>query len=217
MLDLNHEKKLFNLGYQTVAGIDEAGRGPLAGPVVAACVVIDHNFKIENELWTRLADSKKILPPNREKLFKTIKQQALAVEIGVVNNRQIDKINILQASFLAMRKAIANLKKTPGYLLIDGQFKIPEINIDQSAIIQGDNNVFSIAAASIIAKVSRDWLMTEYDKKYPQYNFKQHKGYGTKLHYLKIKEHGPCPIHRLSFAPFRPQKVIKKPLLNRKG
>jgi ribonuclease HII len=211
MLDLNYEQKIFKLGYKTVAGVDEAGRGPLAGPVVAACVVIDNNFSIKKDIFSTLTDSKKLSAKEREKLFKIIKEEALAVEIGVVSSQEIDKINILQASFLAMKKALNNLKKTADYVLVDGKFKIPLLNIDQSAIIQGDNKVFSIAAASIIAKVSRDWLMTEYDKKYPQYNFKQHKGYGTKLHYLKIKEHGPCPIHRLSFSPF------KKPSLARKG
>jgi ribonuclease HII len=210
MLNLNNENKLFKMGYKTIAGVDEAGRGPLAGPVVAACVVFDSNFKLNEKLWEKLTDSKKLLAKDREVLFKIIKENCLAVEIGVVNNKKIDQINILQASFLAMKKAIANLKIKPDYILVDGKFKIPDLNIDQGAICQGDANVFSIAAASIIAKVSRDWLMTEYDKKYPQYNFKQHKGYGTKLHYLKIKENGPCSIHRQSFAPFTKKKVFKK-------
>ncbi len=207
MLDLKNETKIFNLDYKTVAGIDEAGRGPLAGPVVAACVVIDNNFRIKNDDLKIITDSKKLSPKKREKLFKIIKQEALAVEIGVVDNKIIDKINILQASFLAMRKAVNSLKTKPNYLLIDGHFKLPEININQSAIVKGDLQVFSIAAASIIAKVSRDWLMCQYDKKYPIYNFQKHKGYGTKDHLKKIKEFGPCPIHRLSFAPFK----IKKP------
>ncbi len=207
MLNLENEKKFFALNYKTVAGVDEAGRGPLAGPVVAACVLIDDKFSIDSDELKIINDSKKLSPKKRQELFKTIKQEALAVEIGVVNNQMIDKINILQASFLAMTKAINSLKKAPHYLLVDGHFKIPKINVNQSAIIKGDSSVFSIAAASIIAKVSRDWLMCQYDKKYPIYNFEKHKGYGTKEHLKKIKEFGPCPIHRLSFAPFK----IKKP------
>lgn len=211
MLNLENEKKFFALNYKTVAGIDEAGRGPLAGPVVAACVLIDDKFSIDSDELKIINDSKKLSAKKRQELFKTIKQEALAVEIGVVNNQMIDKINILQASFLAMTKAINSLKKDPHYLLVDGHFKIPKININQSAIIKGDSSVFSIAAASIIAKVSRDWLMCQYDKKYPIYNFEKHKGYGTKEHLKKIKEFGPCPIHRLSFAPF---KVKKSKLAN---
>ena len=212
MLDLKNENKIFSLNYQTVAGIDEAGRGPLAGPVVAACVVIDKSFKIDCDELKLIADSKALSAKKREMLFKIIKEKALAVQIGVINNREIDKVNILQASFLAMKKAINLLEKSPDYLLVDGHFKIPKININQSAIIKGDSYVFSIAAASIIAKVSRDWLMCQYDKKYPIYNFAKHKGYGTKEHLKKIKEFGPCPIHRLSFAPFK----IKKPFLNKR-
>lgn len=216
MLNLTYEKKIFKLGYKTVAGVDEAGRGPLAGPVVAACVLIDNSFSINKELWLKINDSKKLSTKDRECLFKIIKDNCLAIEIGVVDNKIIDKINILQASFLAMKKAIENLKIKPNYLLIDGKFKIPNIDINQASIINGDAKVFSIAAASIIAKVSRDWLMSQYDKKYPQYNFKQHKGYGTKLHYLNIKENGPSPIHRLSFAPFKHKKPfhLKKGLKN---
>lgn len=211
MLDLKNEKKIFDLNYQTVAGIDEAGRGPLAGPVVAACVVIDSSFKIDCDELKLIADSKKLSAKKREMLFKIIKEKSLAVEIGVVNNKEIDKINILQASFLAMRKAINSLEKKPNYLLVDGHFNVPSLNINQSAIVKGDSYVFSIAAASIIAKVSRDWLMCQYDLKYPIYNFKKHKGYGTKEHLKRIKEFGPCPIHRLSFAPFK----IKKPSLKK--
>lgn len=210
MLDLKNETKIFNLNYQSVAGIDEAGRGPLAGPVVAACVVIDNKFRIRNDDLKMIADSKKLSSKKREKLFKIIKEEALAVEIGVVDNKVIDKINILQASFLAMRKAINSLKTKPKFILVDGHFKVPQISINQSAIIKGDSQVFSIAAASIIAKVSRDWLMSQYDKKYPIYNFLKHKGYGTKEHLKKISEFGPCPIHRLSFAPFKIKKTLSK-------
>jgi len=208
MLDLEMEKKYFNLGYKLVGGVDEAGRGPLAGPVVAACVVIDENFLIDEDLQT-INDSKKLSAKKREKLFSLIKEKALAVEIGVIDNRVIDKVNILQASFLAMKKAIDNLPVSPDYILLDGGFKIPKLDKPQSAIIKGDSSVFAIAAASIIAKVSRDYLMQEIDKKYPQYNFAKHKGYGTKLHLEKIKEHGPCPLHRFSFRPIKPDKKKK--------
>jgi ribonuclease HII len=203
MLDLKLEKQYFDLGYRFIGGVDEAGRGPLAGPVVAACVVIGPDFKIEPGDLELVADSKKLTAKRREKLFKVIKEKALAVEIGVVSPQTIDKINILQASFLAMRRAIRGVKVNPEYILLDGAFKIPKMDKPQTAIIKGDGTVFCVAAASIIAKVSRDYLMAELDKKYPEYEFARHKGYGTKLHIEKIAAHGPCPIHRFSFAPIR--------------
>lgn len=202
MINLEIEKKYFDLGYSKVAGVDEAGRGPLAGPVVAAAVLIDKNFVVDKEKWSLLNDSKKISPKKREILFKIIKNNCQAVSIGIVSNQIIDKLNILQASFLAMKKAVENLQTKPDYCLIDGKLAIPDFNYNQKAIIGGDAKVFCIAAASIIAKVSRDYIMEKYDLKYPQYDFKKHKAYGTKLHLDKIKEFGPCPIHRLSFAPF---------------
>lgn len=203
MLDLITEKQIFNLGYKFVGGVDEAGRGPLAGPVVAACVVVDANFKIDHEDLALVADSKKLTAKKREKLFGIIREKVSAVEIGVVDNLTIDKINILQASFLAMRRAIKKLKVEPDYILVDGNFKIPKLEKSQTAIIGGDAKVFCIAAASIIAKVSRDWMMTEIDKQYPEYEFAKHKGYGTKAHFAKIAEHGPCPLHRFSFSPIK--------------
>jgi ribonuclease HII len=203
MLDLATEQQYFNLGYKFVGGVDEAGRGPLAGPVVAACVVIGPDFKIDDADLELVADSKKLTAARREKLFGVIKAKALAVEIGVVDNEIIDKINILQASFLAMRRAIKKLAVEPDYILTDGKFKIPKLDKPQSAIIGGDATIWAIAAASIIAKVSRDWLMSEMDKKYPEYLFARHKGYGTKLHLEKISTYGPCPIHRRSFAPIK--------------
>lgn len=209
MLDLNLENQLFKQGFPYVAGVDEAGRGPLAGPVVAACVVIDKNFKIDSAELELVADSKKLSPKKRELLFKIIKEKALAVEIGVVNNKVIDKINILQATFLAMKNAISRLTIEPDYLLVDGNIKVPGVKQKQTTIINGDAKIFVIAAASIIAKVSRDWLISAEDKKYPQYEFARHKGYGTKIHLEKIKEFGPCPIHRLSFAPFNKKQKIK--------
>ncbi len=202
------ELSLFKAGKNLIAGLDEAGRGPLAGPVVAACVIIDQNFSLNDPKLKSITDSKKLSAKKREELFSLIKSKALAVEIGVVDSDIIDQINVLQASFLAMRRAIYKIKSQPDYLLVDGPYKIPKIKIEQEAIIDGDANTWLIAAASIIAKVSRDWIMTNYDKEYPQYGFCRHKGYGTKEHLLRIKEYGPCPIHRFSFAPIK-QKPTK--------
>ena len=210
MLDLKVEKKFFDLGYKLIGGVDEAGRGPLAGPVVAACVVIGPDFRVDDEELKLIADSKKLTAKRREQLFSVIKAKALAVEIGVVDNLAIDKINILQASFLAMRRAIRGVKVSPDYIILDGKFKIPKLDKPQTAIIKGDATVWTIAAASIIAKVSRDWMMSEIAKKYPDYEFERHKGYGTKLHFAKIKELGPCPIHRFSFSPIKEMMVIPK-------
>ena len=206
MLDLSTEQKIFSSGYKLIGGIDEAGRGPLAGPVVAACVVIGPEFQINSQELELVADSKKLTAKRREQLFSVIRRKTLAVEIGVVNNKVIDKINILQGTFLAMRQALSRLEISPEYILVDGNLKVPGIKQPQRAIIDGDAKVFVIAAASIIAKFSRDWLMAEADKQYPEYEFARHKGYGTKRHLEKIKEFGPCPLHRLSFAPF----AIKK-------
>lgn len=203
MLDLAVEQKIFSSGYKLIGGVDEAGRGPLAGPVVAACVVIGSDFQIDNQELELVADSKKLTAKRREQLFGVIRRKTLAVEIGVVNNKVIDKINILQSTFLAMRQAISRLDISPEYILVDGNLKVPGVKQPQKTIIDGDAKVFVIAAASIIAKFSRDWLMAEADKQYPEYEFARHKGYGTKRHLEKIKEFGPCPLHRLSFAPFK--------------
>ena len=200
-MNLQKEQDLFHKGCNLIAAIDEAGRGPLAGPVVSACVVIDKNFKITPEL-EKIKDSKKLSPKTRLGLFSFIKQNVKAVQIGVCDNKVIDKINILQATFLSMKKSLENTKIVPDIILIDGKFSIPKIKTKQEAVISGDDLVFSIAMASIIAKVSRDFIMEELDKKYPEYFFAKHKGYGTKLHLEMIKKFGPCPIHRKSFAPF---------------
>lgn len=200
-MDLKKEQELFNSGHKLIAAIDEAGRGPLAGPVVSACVIIDKDFKITPEL-EKIRDSKKLSAKQRQILFPIIKRSVKAVSIGVCDHEVIDKINILQATFLSMRKTLKKIGLEPDIVLVDGKFKIPKIEIPQEAIISGDNLVFSIAMASIIAKVSRDFLMEEFHKKYPLYRFDKHKGYGTKLHMEMISLYGPCPIHRLSFAPF---------------
>ena len=207
MLDLLSEKEKFSAGHKFIGGVDEAGRGPLAGPVVAACVVIGPDFVIEGEL-EKVMDSKKLSAKKREELYKLIREKALAVEIGVVSPKIIDKINILQASLLAMKKAAEGCKVIPDYLFIDGKFKIPKMSTPQSAVIGGDGKVFCIAAASIIAKVARDWLITAEGEKYPEYDFARHKGYGTALHLAKLKEFGPCPIHRKTFGPVR--DLLKK-------
>lgn len=208
MLNLEKEKYYFSRDKKYVAGVDEAGRGPLAGPVVAACVIIDSNFKIDTEALELINDSKKLSAKKREMLFSLIKEKALSVEISVISNEVIDKINILQASLLAMKKSILKSKIKADIVLVDGNQKIPKLDIEQESIINGDAQVWVIAAASIIAKVSRDFLMTEADKLYPEYDFAKHKGYGTKLHFAKILEYGPCPIHRQSFAPLKkPDKI----------
>lgn len=200
-MDLEKEKLLFKNGHKLIAATDEAGRGPLAGPVVSACIIIDEGFIITPEL-EKIRDSKKLSPKQRQILFPIIKQSVKAVEIGICDNEVIDKINILQASFLSMRRALNKIDLKPDIVLVDGKFKVPKIDTPQEAIISGDNTVFSIAMASIIAKVSRDFIMEEMHKKYPLYCFDKHKGYGTKLHMEMISLYGPCPIHRLSFAPF---------------
>ena len=212
MLELTWENKLSAEGYKLIGGVDEAGRGPLAGPVVAACVVF--NFDKERkfsfptqELISAVNDSKKLTAKVRQELFGMIKKQAAAVSVVAINHKTIDKINILQATFLAMRRAIEKIEPKPEFILVDGKFVIPAVgnenfrSIPQSAVVDGDAQVFSIAAASIMAKVTRDWLMAEFDKKYPGYGFAQHKGYGTKQHLELLKALGPSPIHRLSFKP----------------
>lgn len=201
MLDLVEEQNLFKQGYKMVAGIDEAGRGPLAGPVVAACAVCKPDFTINNEKLKLVKDSKKLTAKAREGLFDIIQKEFCEVGIGICDHQTIDKINILQAAFLAMKKAIGALKQKPDFIILDGKFKIPNCSYQQKAIIKGDALVFSIAAASIIAKVARDRIMLEMHQLYPDYGFDQHKGYGTRLHIERLKKHGPCPIHRMSFKP----------------
>ena len=176
-----------------ICGIDEVGRGPLAGPVVAGAVILPKNCEI-----LYINDSKKLSAAKREELYDVIMEQAVAVGIGQASPQRIDEINILQATYEAMRKAINNLRVTPDILLNDA-VTIPMVDIKQVPIIKGDAKSQSIAAASIVAKVTRDHLMEEYDKLYPEYGFAKHKGYGTAAHIKAIKEYGPCPIHRRTF------------------
>lgn len=192
----NFDKFYFDKGLRFVSGVDEAGRGPLAGPVVAAAVILSEKTIIEE-----VNDSKKLTPKKREILFDKIKSQALSYGIGIVDSTTIDKINILQATFLAMKQALNELKITPELVLVDGNHKIPGLEIKQEAIVSGDAKSQSIACASILAKVTRDKIMDEYAKQYPQYLFEKHKGYGTKAHIEAINKFGACSIHRKTFAP----------------
>ncbi len=198
-----HEQLLFASGYSLLGAIDEAGRGPLAGPVVAACVVLKKETKLPDDVLAKVKDSKKLTAKRREELYEKILNVFPQVGIGICDHETIDRINILQATFLAMKKALSDLKKRPEIILLDGRLPIPNLSLPQQPIIKGDEKVFSVAAASIVAKVTRDRIMLELDKKYPQYGFAQHKGYGTKLHFKNLNQHGPSPVHRRSFKPVK--------------
>ena len=194
MIDMwENERRCKEQGYQLICGIDEAGRGPLAGPVCAAAVILPENIEISG-----LNDSKKLSDKRRRELFPIIKELAVAYAIVLVDEKQIDEINILQATFRAMEQAVAQLSKQPDYVLVDGN-KLPVLTIPGEAVVQGDSRSASIAAASILAKVTRDNFMLEMAQKYPEYGFDVHKGYGTKAHYEALRLHGTCPIHRNSF------------------
>ena len=179
--------------YKAICGIDEAGRGPLAGPVVAGAVILVPDCEI-----LYLNDSKKLSPKRREELFAEIQEKAVSWSVGIVDAGEIDRINILQATYEAMRKAIAGLKLVPDLLLNDAVV-IPEVETEQVKIIKGDAKSVSIAAASILAKVTRDRMMEQYDALYPEYGFAKHKGYGTAAHMAALQKHGLCPIHRKTF------------------
>lgn len=190
------QKNLNQRGYHFIAGVDEAGRGPLAGPVVAAAVIFPEGFR-----HSEINDSKQLTEVNRERLFIEIKNTAVSYAVGIVGWKDIDKIGILNASKLAMRRAILKLDPRPDFILTDA-VPVNVMEIPQQALVKGDARCVSIAAASIIAKVSRDRLMHKYHKKFPEYGFDQHMGYGTKVHLKAIQKYGPCQIHRLSFKPF---------------
>ncbi|NWF75176.1 MAG: ribonuclease HII [Nitrospirae bacterium] len=189
-----YDETLRKKGFKIIAGIDEAGRGPLAGPVVAASVILKEGIKIDG-----LRDSKKVSPKDREILYSKIKKTSLDIGIGIVDNEDIDRLNILKATRLAMQLAVNNLSILPDLLIIDA-LSLPLIKIKQISPIKGESVSASVAAASILAKVVRDRIMLDYHKQYPCYNFEKHKGYSTKEHLEMIRLYGPCPIHRKSFC-----------------
>jgi ribonuclease HII len=188
-----YEKAAREEGFQAVCGVDEAGRGPLAGPVFAAAVILPENCAIEG-----INDSKKLTPKKREKLFDEICSNAVSYGIGFATEEEIDSINILQATFLAMRRAVDAMTIKPDLALVDGN-RMPDLGVETRTIIKGDALCASIAAASILAKVSRDRLLCQIDEIYPEYGFAQHKGYGTAYHLEMLKKCGPCPVHRKTF------------------
>lgn len=200
-VNLDIEKIIWSNGFQRIAGVDEAGCGPLAGPVVAAAVILPHDF-----YHSGINDSKKLTSSKREEFAQLIKNKAIATGIGVVSHSEIDRLHIRQATFKAMRKALGSLGIKPDYILFDG-YELPERLFRQEAIINGDEISFTIAAASILAKVTRDHLMIKYHQQYPQYGFDRHKGYGTVFHREMIRKYGPCPLHRKTFL----RKIISIP------
>ena len=205
--NLKEEKKLWRKGFKKVACLDEAGRGSLAGPVVAGAVTIRKSdfrkFNIGKSDFSAIKDSKKLSAKKREEFYKILtKNPQIEWGIGRVSERVIDKINILEATKLAMIKAIKKLKRKPNFLILDGNFKI-DLKTPQKSIVKADEKVFSCSAASIIAKVTRDKRMRKFHKKYPKYGFDRHKGYPTKHHFKMLKKYGPCKIHRKSFRPIK--------------
>lgn len=194
MPDFELEAKAHERGYKYVCGVDEAGRGPLAGPVCAAAVILPDDCEIAG-----LNDSKKLTEKKREALYDVIIEKAIAYSVCYGTLEEIEEYNILQATYLAMNRAIEGLSVRPDYALIDGN-RVPKgITVECETVVKGDGKSCSVAAASILAKVTRDRLLMDYDKEYPQYGFANHKGYGTAAHYAAIKEHGVTPVHRLSF------------------
>lgn len=190
---LPFEQEARSAGYRAIVGIDEAGRGPLAGPVVAAAVCLPSTYDIPG-----LQDSKRLTAPQREEVYQLVLREALAYGVGVVSHRLIDRHHILWATKEAMLRAVRHLARVPDLLLIDGPIALATV-IDQRPIVRGDASCASIAAASVVAKVTRDRMMVAYGQRYPAYGFAQHKGYPTRDHYARLRVHGPCAIHRLSF------------------
>lgn len=196
---LFYENKYISQGKNLICGVDEAGRGPLAGPVCAAAVIMPKGLIIEG-----VNDSKKLTAKKREKLFDIIKNEAVCYSVAFASASEIDEINILNATHLAMTRAVEGLEKVPEVVLVDGN-SLPKWYYNSEAIVKGDAVCHSVACASILAKVSRDRLMLLEAEKYPQYSFEKHKGYGTKVHVQALKEYGPCPIHRKTFL----KKILK--------
>ena len=193
MLDYSYEATAHENGYKVVCGIDEAGRGPLAGPVFAAAVILPENYS-----HPVLNDSKKLSEKKRDAVYDDIIKDAVCYSVGIATEEEIDEINILNATFLAMKRAVEGLSVKPDFAYIDGN-QYPKTGIKEETIIKGDGKCISVAAASIVAKVSRDRFMLEIDKEYPEYQFSKHKGYGTKLHYEMIEKYGVSKVHRRSF------------------
>jgi len=190
------DKQFYDMGFRALAGVDEAGRGPWAGPVVASAVILPCNVSLQG-----LDDSKKLSPKKREEIFEQINRSALAVGVGIVDHEKVDTLNILQATLMAMRQALNSLKIKPDLVLVDGNIRVPGVEYEQRSIVDGDQKSAAIAAASVIAKVTRDRIMLEFAKEFPQYGFENHKGYGTKEHQEALASFGPCRIHRKSFEP----------------
>ena len=197
---LEYENNLYNEGVTLIAGVDEVGRGPLVGPVVACACILPVNFYHKD-----IKDSKKLSEKKREEMYKIIKENAISIGLGIVSEKVIDEVNIYEATKIAMKEAIKNLNITPEHVLIDAM-KL-ELNIPSTSIIKGDAKSESIAAASIIAKVTRDHMLDEMDKEYPMYDLKNNKGYGTKKHLEALQTYGPCKYHRVSYSPVRNAKV----------
>jgi ribonuclease HII len=191
------ERELRGKGFLRVAGVDEAGRGPIAGPVVAAAAVFADGCRLEG-----LADSKVLRSAERERLFEVIRRKALCIGVGSADARTVDRVNIVGATHLAMREAIGRLQPQPDFLVVDGR-RLPGVSIPQMAVVRGDKTCACVAAASIVAKVTRDRMMVELDQRYPGYGFARHKGYGTAEHLARLVELGPCPEHRRCFRPVR--------------
>ena len=187
------EHQFYSQGIQVICGVDEAGRGPLAGPVCAAAVILPENLEIPG-----LDDSKKLSDKRRRELFPIIQEQAVAYGIGFANHQEIDELNILQATFLAMERALQQLAVKPELALIDGN-RMKDFGVPSQTVVRGDSLSANIAAASVLAKVTRDDYMLQMSKEFPEYGFDVHKGYGTKAHYAALVEHGPCQIHRMTF------------------
>ncbi|MFH1594415.1 MAG: ribonuclease HII [Candidatus Omnitrophota bacterium] len=200
---LYHERKALKEGFRRIAGVDEAGRGPLAGPVVAASVILK-----KTRFEHRIDDSKRLTPKSRELAYHEILEKAW-VGVGIVSEEIIDKINIYNATAMAMDIAVEELAIEPEILLIDGRINL-RFALEKRLILQGDSKSLSIAAASIVAKVTRDNIMQEYHRRYPLYNFKCHKGYGTREHMRNLENHGPSPIHRQSFKPVKIQLLTRR-------
>lgn len=200
MLDYSYEQKAHDAGYTVVCGVDEAGRGPLAGPVYAAAVILPENYT-----HPVLNDSKKLTEKKRDEVFDDIVRDAVAYSVGFATEKEIDEINILNATFLAMKRAVDGLSVKPDLAYIDGN-QYPKTGVKEVTIVKGDAKCMSVAAASVLAKVSRDRFMLEMAEKYPEYQFPKHKGYGTKLHYEMIEKYGVSEIHRKTFL----KKILNK-------